>query len=272
MDLANFFGTIDHRILPNILQEKIKDKRLLRYIVRMLKAGLLSKGEIILTDEGVAQGSSCSPILANIFAHYVLDQWFEEAVKTHCKGKVALFRYCDDAVICCEHVRDAERVKKALTKRLEKYKLKLNEDKTKMVQFSRKSYTQGVKQSSFDFLGFTFYWGKSRNGKSLPKVKSSGKRMRSKLKKVNEWAKAVRNKYKLLEVWERFCLKVEGHIRYYGVSFNIQGVKKFMHRAMRILFKWLNRRSQRNSFTWEQFQKFTQEFPPPRAKIWHALF
>lgn len=272
IDLANFFGTIDHKILLEILQEKIKDKRLLRYVVRMLKAGLLSAGEIIFNDEGVAQGSSCSPILANIFAHSVIDRWFEETVKTHCKGKVELFRYCDDAVICCQHTHDAERVRKALSKRLDKYKLKLNEDKTKMVAFSRKGYVQGDKQSSFDFLGFTFYWGRARNGNPLPKVKSSGKRMRSKLKKVNEWAKAVRNKYRLIEVWERFCIKLEGHIRYYGVSFNIQGVKRFMHRAIRILFKWLNRRSQRTSFTWEKFQQFRQEFPPPRVRIRHALF
>lgn len=272
IDLANYFGTIDHEMLLTILQEKIGDKRFIRYIVRMLKAGVLSEGELILADEGTAQGSICSPILSNIFAHYVIDEWFEVTVKAHCRGRVELFRYCDDAVICCRYASDAVRVKKALAGRLEKYKLTLSEEKTKMVSFSRKDYVQGNKQQSFDFLGFTFYWGRSRNNKPLPKVKSSGKRMRSKLKIVNGWAKAVRNKYRLHEVWERFCVKVEGHIRYYGVSFNVRGIRCFVHRAIRILFKWLNRRSQKRSFTWEKFEQFMQEFPPPKIKIWHALF
>lgn len=272
IDLTNFFGTIDHKLLLEILQEKIRDKRFIRYIARMLKAGILSKGELILTDEGTAQGSICSPILSNIFAHYVIDKWFEETVKTHCRGKVSLFRYCDDAVICCQLASDAKRVRRALANRLAKYKLQLNEKKTKMISFSRAGYSRGEKQGSFDFLGFTFYWGKSRNNKLLPKVKSSGKRLRAKLKIVNEWARAARNKYGLHEVWDRFCMKLEGHIRYYGVSFNIRSIRRFVHRAIRTLFKWLNRRSQRRSFTWEKFLQFMQEFRPPKIKIWHALF
>lgn len=272
IDLANYFGTIDHNLLLHILQEKISDKQFIRYIARMLKAGILSEGELIQPDEGAAQGSICSPVLSNIFAHHVIDKWFEVTVKPHCRGKVELFRYCDDAVICCQYASDADRVKKALASRLGKYKLKLNEEKTKMISFSRRGYVQGNKQESFDFLGFTFYWGYSRNNKPLPKVKSSGKRMRSKLKIVNGWAKAVRNKYKLHEVWERFGSKLEGHIRYYGVSFNMQGIKRFVHSAIKILFKWLNRRSQKRSFTWEKFEQFMQEFPPPKIKIWHTLF
>jgi group II intron reverse transcriptase/maturase len=272
IDLTNYFESIDHKLLLNVLQEKIGDKRFIRYIARMLKAGILSKGELILADEGTAQGSIASPILSNIFAHHVIDKWFEDTVKPHCRGKVELFRYCDDAVICCQYISDALRVKKALAGRLEKYKLNLSEEKTKMVSFSRDGYAQGGKQESFDFLGFTFYWGKSRNNKPLPKVKSSGKRMRGKLKSVNGWARAVRNKYRLHEVWKRFCIKLEGHIRYYGVSFNMRGIKCFVHRAIRILFKWLNRRSQKRSFTWEKFEQFRQEFPPPKIKIWHTLF
>jgi group II intron reverse transcriptase/maturase len=272
IDLANFFGTIEHEMLLNILHEKIQDKQLLRYIVRMLKAGYLTEGDLTLSDEGVVQGSICSPIMSNIFAHYVLDRWFEEVVKIHCKGKVELYRYCDDAVICCQYEVDARRVRDALAKRLVKYKLRLNEEKTKMVNFSKSEYEQGGKVESFDFLGFTFYWGRARSGIALPKVKSSGKRLRFKLKKVNEWAKANRNKYLTRELWRRFCLKLEGHIRYFGVSFNIRGLKRFLHRATRIMFKWLNRRSQRNSFTWERFELFRQANPLPKAKIWHALW
>lgn len=129
IDLANFFGTIDRKIMLEILQEKIQDKKLIRYIVRMFKAGIVSNGELIVSEEGVIQGSCCSPIIANIFAHYVLDEWVEKVVKEHCKGKVEIFRYCDDGVICCRYEADAERIRTALAKRLEKYKLKLNEEK-----------------------------------------------------------------------------------------------------------------------------------------------
>jgi len=273
IDLANFFGTIDHAMLLDILQEKIDDKRLMRYIVRMFKAGVLKEGELIISDEGVPQGTICSPILSNIFAHAVIDRWVEEIVKPRCRGKVELFRYCDDAVLCCEYESDAQRIRKALSKRLEKFHLKLNEEKTKLVQFSRLDYIQQKKKpESFDFLGFTFYWGRSRKGSAIPKVKSCGKRLRSKLKKINTWAKAERNKCKLLEIWNQFSKKLGGHIRYYGVTFNTRSVEKFLYLATRILFKWINRRSQRRSFNWERFSKFMKRYPLPRAKIWHALY
>lgn len=272
VDLANYFGTIDRKVLVNILSKKIADKRLLRYIVRLLKCGVLSEGELKLTEEGVTQGSSCSPILANIFAHYVIDEWFQEVVKKSCSRKVELFRYCDDAVICCRYANDAKRIRKALAGRLMKYGLRLNEDKTNMVNFSKKGYGAGAKPEGFDFLGFTFYWGRSRNGKAIPKLKSSGKRLRSKLQKVNIWAKKIRNVCKLRDIWKLFRLKLVGHIRYFGVSFNIQGIKKFLHRSVRILFKWLNRRSQHKSFTWEAFEKFIKMNPLPEAKIWHKLY
>lgn len=173
IDLANLFCIIDRSILMKMLQEKIQDKRLLRYIARMFKAGILSEGELIVQEEGIVQGS-CA---ANTFAHYVLDQWFEEVVKQHCKGTVTLFRYGDDAVICCRCKEDANRIKTALAKRLEKYKLKLNEEKTKVVRFSKKGFREGEEQEVFNFLGFTFYLGKSRKGNVIPKVKSCGKRI-----------------------------------------------------------------------------------------------
>ncbi len=272
VDLENYFGTIDHKMMVDILQEKIGDKKFLRYIVRMFKAGYLSNGELRVSEEGVAQGSICSPILSNIFAHEVLDRWVEEIVKKHCRGKIELFRYCDDAVLCCQYETDAERVREALGKRLAKYKLKINEDKTKMVKFSKSGYEQENKSGTFDYLGFTYYWGRSRQGATIPKVKSSGKRLRSKLKRVNEWAKMFRNKHLTLNLWELFCRKIEGHIRYFGVSFNIAGVKQFIHRATRIMFKWLNRRSQKKSLTWEKFAMFMQRHPLPKAKIWHPLW
>jgi group II intron reverse transcriptase/maturase len=272
VDLSNFFGTIDHGEMEKILREKIKDKRFIRYIIRLFKAGVLAEGDLSVSQEGLVQGSLCSPTLANIFAHYALDLWVTEVVKKHCTGTVELFRYGDDAVICCQYEKDAMRIKKALSQRLDKYKLKLNEEKTKVVSFSRRAFQKGKKQGVFDFLGFTYYWGRTRKGEPIPKVKTCGKRFRSKLTNVNEWARSVRNKYKLKTIWEMFCVKLQGHIRYFGVSFNCERVTNFVFRAVRILFNWLNRRSQRKSFSWEKFFQFIKANPLPQIKIYHSLF
>ena len=272
IDLKNFFGTIDHKILEGFLREKITDEKFIRYIIRMFKAGVLSKDELIIGEEGVPQGSICSPILANIFAHKVLDEWVEIHIQPYCKGKVKLFRYADDAIICCETESDALRIREALPKRLTKYKLALNEEKTKMVEFSKKKVQEGIPQGAFDFLGFTFYWGKTRKGRLIPKLKTCGKRLSKKLVKVEEWIKDMRNRVKLKELWGTFCAKLRGHAQYYGVTFNSKRIQEFFWKATKIFFKWINRRSQKESFTWESFEKFLKRFPLPRAKICHSLF
>ena len=268
VDLANFFNSINHKELESILRIKIKDNCLMRYIIRMLKAGILTKGELIVGDEGAIQGSICSPIIANIFAHYVIDQWFEEVVKNHCRGEVKLVRYCDDLIIACEYEQDAMRIREALDKRLNKFQLKLNKEKTRIVKFDRNSSNK----ASFDFLGFTFYWGKSKDWYTVPKVKTIGKRMRAKLKRVTAWIKEIRNKCKLKEIWAMLALKLKGHIQYYAVSFNIRAVNTFINQAIRIVFKWLNRRSQKKSFNWEKFKLFIKANPLPKVRICHKLF
>ncbi|MCU7882569.1 MAG: group II intron reverse transcriptase/maturase [Candidatus Thiodiazotropha sp. (ex Lucinoma annulata)] len=272
IDLKSYFDTIDHQLLEGMLRNKINDERFMRYISRMFRAGVLSEGELSVSEEGVPQGSICSPILSNIFAHHVIDEWFQGVVKQHCRGEVEIFRYCDDAVIACQYEGDAQRIVRALAKRQAKYKLQLNEDKTRCVRFSQRDAMQRVRQGTFDFLGFTLYLGRSRKGAYIPMVKSSGKRLRVKLKRVSEWARNARHKHKSMELWRIFCAKLRGHIQYYGVSFNIRYVTRFLEAAKRILFKWLNRRSDRRSFNWEQFNAFLQANPLPEAKIHHALF
>lgn len=272
VDLANFFGSIDHQVLQELLTKKIKDRKFMRYILRMLKSGILSQGELIVSEEGTAQGASCSPVLANIVAHYVIDEWMEETVKPLMRGAVQLYRYCDDLVICCRYAKDAARVRKVLGKRLAKYKLALNEDKTKSIRFSKREYRLGVKQGTFDYLGFTFYLSKSLRGIIIPKVKTSRKRICTKLRRVKEWIKQVRNRAPLREIWKTFCTKLRGHVQYYGVSFNSKAVEIFIRKAERIVFKWLNRCSQRKSFSWDKFRLFTEKFPLPKAKVCHPLF
>jgi RNA-directed DNA polymerase len=272
VDLANFCGTIDHELLIELRQEKIGDGRLIRYLSRMFKAGVLSAGELAVNDEGLPQGSICSPVLANVVAHQVIDTWFEHTVKAHCRGRVELFRYADDLVICCQHEHDAQRVRDALGQRLAKHHLQLNEAKTQQVRFSKRAQRAGDRQGTFDFLGFTFYLGRSRRGAVTPKLKTSGKRLRGKLKRVGEWARRVRNGLPLKHIWSRFGAKLRGHIQYYGVSFNGKAVNTFVYQATRILFGQLNRRSQRKSFTWEQFERFRKAYPLPPVKLGCALY
>ena len=244
----------------------------MRYIIRMFKAGVLTDGELSIGENGVPQGSICSPILSNLYAHIVIDKWIEERVKPHCRGRIEIFRYADDMVVCCQYQHDAKRIKESLEKRLDKYKLKLNKDKTKLIPFSKRQYKSGNKQGVFDFLGFTFYWGRTRKGYPTPKLKTSKKRLRSKLKRINEWAKMVRNKYPLQQIWKRLVAKVRGHIQYYGVSYNSQSLEEFIYHVRRIMFRWINRRSQKRSYNWDNFQKFTERNPLPRAIISHKLF
>ncbi len=272
VDLSNYFGSIPQSEAINIISEKISDPKLIRYLIRMFKSGLLIDGELTISDEGVVQGSACSPIIANVFAHKVIDDWIEHTVKSYCAGQVKMVRYADDIVICCQYGQDAKRIKTALNNRLMKYGLKMNEEKTKLVKFSKRKQIRGEDQETFDFLGFTFYFGKSRKGYYLVKLKTDGKRFRSKLKKVNEWGRTIRNKIPLKEIMKLAAAKTRGHIQYYGVSHNFVAVKRFIHAVIKILFKWLNRRSQRKSFIWEQFRKFLDQINFPEAKICHKFF
>lgn len=149
---------------------------------------------------------------------------------------------------------------------------KLNEEKTKMVSFSKSAMQQGIKQGTFNFLGFTFYLGRTKRGVVIPKLKTEGKRFRSKLKKVNDWAKKMRNKAPFKIIWKAFCKKLQGHVQYYGISFNSTHVTSFLYRAVLILFRWLNRRSQRKSFNWESFELFMKRYPVPKVRVYHKLF
>jgi len=272
VDLADFFGSIRADVIDTLLKERIGDVRFLRYIQRLLKSGIFRDGELTVGEEGVPQGSPASPVLANIVAHHVIDLWFEITVKAHCRGQVAMFRYCDDLVICCQLATDASRVHKALGLRLAKYGLRLNEDKTKLVTFSKARYARGERQGSFDFLGFSFYLGKSRKGVTIPKLRTSRKRLRSKLARVTAWARSMRSQVRLTTLWKTFVAKVRGHIAYYAVSFNQASVRIFVTKATRILFKWLNRRGGKRHLSWEKFRRFMRAFPLPPTRIHHALF
>ena len=269
VDLENFFGTIDHKKLILLLRMKIKDERFIRYIGRMLRAGVLSNGELRVTEEGTSQGSVVSPILANIFAHYAIDQWIRQEVKSRYNGEVEAYRYCDDMIIVCPTKRDAEEIRLAMEKRLERFSLRMNKEKTKVVFFSKDR--RDGKRETFEFLGFTFYWGRAHEGYEVLKMKTSRKRIRAKLKRVRQWCKKHRSRHELRKLWDVFRSKLRGHIQYFGVSHNTQRVLAFLKRAIRIFHKWLSRRGGKRT-NWESFRKFMEKHPPPRARVVHKLF
>lgn len=271
IDLSNFFGTINHRKLIQILEIKIKDKTFIRYIVRMLKAGILADGELHKSDEGSPQGSACSPVLANIFAHYAIDRWVKEIVPGHLYGKIHMVRYADDVCLCVDQ-RDVPRILKALKGRLSRFSLILNEEKTKVVSFSKTGFANGVKQGVINFLGFMLYIGKSRRGKVIIKLKTAKKTFSNKLKMMNEWCRINRNKYRLAALWKSFIAKMRGHINYYGISHNFKAISDFLHRSKRMFFKWINRRSQKKSFNWAKFSLYEKLKPLPKLRIVHRLF
>ncbi len=271
VDLKNYFGLIKQEVLLNFLRIKIKDERFIRYIARMLKAGIFKEGRFEVSEEGSGQGCIASPVLSNIYAHYVLDVWLEDVVPKYTARDIKSFRYADDQIICCYYRSDSVKVLRALRGRLTKYGLQLNDKKTKVVKFNRWEFPK-VKQGTFCFLGFMFYIRLSRIGHSHVAVKTSRVRLYSKLRKVKLWCKINKDKYRLRQLWDVFNSKLRGHIQYYGVSLNSDSVYKFVHQATGIFFKWINRRSQRKSMTWEQFSTFRKAFPTAEVKICHQLF
>lgn len=271
IDLANYFGTLSHQVFRDLLGQRIKDDTFLRYISRMLKSGVLKRDGLHDTEEGSPQGNVASPVLANIYGHYVIDCWFEEVVKPRCRGTAELFRYCDDVVICCQFRDDAERILRMLTEQLERYGLRLNAEKSHIVPFDRWDWARGKDQGTFDFLGFCFLLGRSAKGHAVVYLKTSRYRLRSKLVKVKEWVRRNRS-VRMIDLWRVFCVKLEGHIRYFAVSMNLHSVAKFVHESMWIFFKWMNRRSQRKSMTFEKFQKFMERHPLPKVRVCVSLF
>lgn len=273
IDLENFFGTISHKEVMRMLAHRIEDKTFLRYVARLMKVGKHTKDGLVKSEAGLPQGSILSPVIANIYAHYIIDLWFKKVVPKHIKGDVKIFRFCDDFVVCCTDTRDTGKIIKSLEKRLSKFSLKLNCEKTKIVKFNRYYFERGMKQESFDFLGFTFYLSRARQGGfTTVKVKTSKKTMRAKLANVKLWVQSNRFTGGLRDLWLKFCRKLKGHIVYFGVTNNSDSIAKFLHKAQKVFFKWMNRRSQKRSFNWEQFIAFMKQYPPPSVKIYHSVY
>jgi RNA-directed DNA polymerase len=247
-----------------MLEERIDDKALIQLIRKWLKAGILeTDGQVIHPETGTPQGGIISPMLANIYMHYVLNLWFEKVVKKHCKGKAYLSVYADDFVCAFECESDAERFYKVLGKRLGKFGLKLSDEKTSIIRFSR---YQKERNGTFDYLGFTFRWRKSRSGKDWLKRTTSKSRLRKSLATFTQWCRKNRHK-RSKEFAKTLNAKLRGYYNYYGVIGNYDGLSRFFYQATRILFKWLNRRSQRKSYSWAAFNDFLRAIKIEKPRI-----
>jgi group II intron reverse transcriptase/maturase len=258
-DIRGFFDNVDHDWLMKFLAHRIGDKRVLRMIKRFLKAGVVEDGRLEISDQGTPQGGCASPLLANVYLHYVLDLWFERRFQKSCTGAARLVRYCDDFVVCFENEAEAKRFRAELIERLAQFSLEVEPSKTKVLAFGPRAAAQAKAQGrrkpeTFDFLGFTHYCSRSRNGRRFRmKRVTARKRFRAKLAALKEWLRSVRSKMKTRELWEAFCVKLRGHYAYYGVTDNSPGLARFAYAARRLLKKWFNRRGGRRQLTWEKF-------------------
>ena len=268
LDLAQFFDTMPHLEILSVLRERIKDRKFLSLIARMLKAGVQTPGGVVQDELGSPQGSIVSPVIANVFLDSVLDQWFTTVVTQYCRGYCALIRYADDSIAVFEFEDDAQRFMRVLPKRLAKFGLRLNQQKTQLLAFGKRrawqAFKTGERLPSFDFLGFTHYWGRSRTGKARLKRQTSKKRFRRALVAINQWLRQERNTHKLPVLWKAIGQKLRGHYNYFGVTDNSPALSHFEHAVQGLLFKWLNRRSQRRSFTWESFRRYQARYPLPK--------
>jgi group II intron reverse transcriptase/maturase len=276
MDIEKFFDSIDHHWLIECLKRRIKDKTLLRLIVRFLKAGVMEEGKFIEVDKGTPQGGVLSPILANIYLHYILDLWFEKKVKKQLKGFAQLTRYADDFIVCFQNRNEAKAFGEMLKQRVSKFGLRIEESKSRIIEFGRyvwkRAQKEGKKVSTFDFLGFTHYCDKTRKGKFKVGRKTSSLKFRQKMKQMNQWLKEIRSWVKLEDWWEVLRLKLIGHYNYYGISGNMVGIRRFYEKSVLLAYKWVNRRSQKRSYTWEQFNRFLKYNPLPEPRIYHLTY
>jgi group II intron reverse transcriptase/maturase len=276
-DIRGFFDQVDHGWMMRCLEEKIGDTPFRKLIERMLKAGVMEGGQYTASKEGTPQGGIISPILANIYLHYVLDLWFEKVERKGLEGECYLIRYADDFVVCLQHKEEAQRVLEDIKERMQKFGLELAEEKTGIVEFGRfadenhKRRGEG-KPRTIEFLGFTHYCTRTRDERFMVRVKTSGKKMSKAIKGMGAWLKSMRNLLKLGDIWKLLRLKLQGHYNYYGLSGNFESIQRYYHKVLSLVFKWLNRRSQKRTWNWNTFREYLEKNPLPIPKLTYAIY
>jgi RNA-directed DNA polymerase len=277
VDIRKFFDTLDRAHLRVLLRRRVRDGVLLRLIDKWLHAGVLEDGELSYPESGTPQGGVISPLLANIYLHYVLDEWFEQEVKPRLHGRAFLIRYADDFVMGFACEEDARRVLAVLPKRFGKFGLELHPDKTRRVDFRRpasdrdRSDTSGRAPGTFDFLGFTHLWGRSRLGRPVVQRRTMRSRFTRGLRRVRDWLRRHLHEPVGLQ-HRRLCQMLHGHYAYFGVTGNIAALGRYLHMVRRIWRRWLARRRRGGSLSWDEFVSFLQRFPLPPPRVVQSVY
>jgi RNA-directed DNA polymerase len=275
-DIKGFFDNVSHEWMMRCLQVRIKDTSLLHLIRKFLKAGFVDANEFFLTTQGTAQGGNLSPVLSNIFLHYVLDLWFEKKIKLKVRGVCHLVRYADDFLCMVQYADDAQQIEQLMRERFVKFDLELHPEKTRIISLDREQRCRNNRKDhqshTFNFLGFTHYWGKSRRGNPTLRRMTSRKKFRRACKEMNLWLREVRSRAKLKEWWPILQAKLRGHYQYYGISGNSEAIKRYHHVTKRLVYKWVNRRSQKASYNWDSFIEYLKHYPLPEPRIVHHLY
>jgi len=278
VDIRKFFDNLDHGHLRKFLQLRVRDGVLRRLIDKWLKAGVMEDGSVSYPDTGTPQGGVISPLLSNVFLHYVLDLWFEQDVKPRMRHRAFLIRYADDFVIGFRDQRDAQRVMEVVPKRFGKYGLTVHPTKTKLVPFrppsSRTKDRNGARDDrpgTFDLLGFTHYWGRSLRGYRVVKLKTAADRFSRAVRSIDSWCRDNRH-ISIGEQQQKLNQKLRGHYAYYGVTGNSGALSRFLWEVERHWRKWLYRRSRSRSMTWTRFRRMLQRYPLARVRTVRSVF
>jgi RNA-directed DNA polymerase len=278
VDIRKFFDTLDRAHLREFLQRRVRDGVLKRLIGKWLKAGVLEEGSVHYPQAGTPQGGVISPLLANIYLHYVLDEWFEQEVKPRLRGRAYLIRYADDFVIGFTREDDARRVLEVLPKRFDRYGLAIHPDKTRLVPFRPPSSgrqpgggDENGPPGTFQFLGFTHYWGRSRRGRWVVKRNTAPPRLNRAIRSIALWCR--RNRHRpVCEQHRILSQKVRGHYAYYGITGNAPGLTGFLTAVERCWHKWLNRRNRERALTWAVFRRLLERYPLPPVQVVHSVY
>ena len=276
VDIRKFFDTLDHRHLRELVGKRVRDGVLLRLIGKWLNAGVMEDGAISYPDSGSPQGGVISPMLSNIYLHYVLDDWFEREVKPRLNGQAHLIRYADDFVIGFTDEQDARRVMEVLPKRFGRYGLSLHPDKTRLIPFRQPppgggGGKEGQEPGSFDFLGFTHIWALSQRGRWVVKQRTAANRLRRAVRSIAQWCRANRH-LPVAQQHEILSQKVRGHYAYYGTTGNSTSLSRFRTAAVNCWRKWLSRRNRQRLQTWEVFRRLQQRYPLPEVYVPRSIY
>jgi group II intron reverse transcriptase/maturase len=273
VDIRKFFDTVDHERFREVVRRRVRDGVLLRLIGKWLNAGVLENGAVSYPGEGTPQGGVISPLLANVFLHEVVDLWFVHDVLPRLSGRAQLVRYADDMVFVFEHEGDAKRVFDVLPKRFGKYGLALHPEKTRMVKFTRPPYSGNGDgdggSDTFDFLGFTHLWARSRAGNTVVKRRTAKDRFSRALRRVKEWCREHRHEPLRIQQ-QGLAQKLRGHYAYFGITANIAALKRLHNEVKRTWRKWLSTRSRDGRFSWRRMTQVLERFPLPSPRIVHS--